>query len=124
MGGKSLKAKPTDFFVIIILLISVFFLKNIFVSTGFPTLILVTEDGEKEISFQDNIYNLQEDTGHKMLLEVKDGKARFKESDCLGQICVNSWVSSCGDAAVCVPNKTAIYIRCENEDSQLDAISR
>jgi len=120
-----LKIKAADIVVIVLLFISVFFIKNLFTPSGAPSLVLVTENGEKNIPFHNHLYDLREETGHAMVLEVKDGRARIKESDCPAQICVlTGWVSACGDAAVCIPNKVAVYVRCEDDDKGLDAISR
>ncbi|QAR33357.1 NusG domain II-containing protein [Geovibrio thiophilus] len=120
-----MRIKAADIIVIILLFCSVFFIKNLFIASGAPVLVLITEKGEKELSFKDQLYDLKEETGHEMIVEVKDGKARIKESDCPNQICVlTGWVSSCGDAAVCIPNKVAVYVKCENEDDGLDAVSR
>ncbi len=120
-----MKIKAADIVVIALLFCSVFFIKNLFVPSGVPALILITAKGEKELSFRDQLYDLKEETGHEMVVEIKDGKARIKESDCPNQICVlTGWVSSCGEAAVCIPNKVAVYVRCENDNTGLDAISR
>ena len=49
--------------------------------------------------------------GGKMLLEIKAGRIRVKESDCPRQICVNAgWIKHPGETVVCVPYKTLIEI--------------
>jgi len=46
-----------------------------------------------------------------MLLEVRDGRVRVRESDCPNRICVRTgWRSREGEVIVCVPNRTVIRI--------------
>ncbi len=48
----------------------------------------------------------------KMLIEIKAGRIRVKESDCPRQICVNTgWIKTPGQIIVCVPNKILIEIK-------------
>ncbi len=47
----------------------------------------------------------------KMLIEIKDGRMRVKESDCPRKICVKTgWINASGEVIVCVPNKVLIEI--------------
>ncbi len=62
------------------------------------------------------------DLGNGIVLEVKDGRVRVKDSDCKQKICVkHGWLRSYNDVIVCVPNRTIIYIP---QDSTLDYITR
>lgn len=52
------------------------------------------------------------DTNNNIIIEIKDGKVRFKSSDCPDKVCVNTgWLSSPGQTAVCLPNKISIVIK-------------
>jgi hypothetical protein len=105
------------------LLVFSFYLKNLLIPEGTASLVLITEHGEKILPYKDMEYDLKAETGHEMILEVKGRQARIKESDCPARICVNTgWVEKCGDAAVCLPNKAAVYVRCV--EGGYDAISR
>jgi hypothetical protein len=49
------------------------------------------------------------------IIEIKDGKARIKESDCKKQICVKQGWSSTFPI-VCVPNEILIRFPSDNEE--------
>lgn len=71
---------------------------------------------------QNGIIDLRQ-YGKNMRLEIKDRKARFIESDCKDKICIlMGYVKNCGDSAICVPNKTALVIECN--EPLYDGISR
>lgn len=44
-------------------------------------------------------------------IRVEKGRIRYKDSDCLNRICINTgWLTKYGDIAVCLPNQTVIDI--------------
>jgi hypothetical protein len=48
----------------------------------------------------------------RMLLEIKEGRIRVRESDCPRKICVNTgWIKTPGQVIVCVPNKVLVEIK-------------
>lgn len=48
----------------------------------------------------------------KMLIEVKEGRIRVRESDCPRQVCVNTgWIQYPGESVVCVPYKVLIEVK-------------
>jgi len=48
----------------------------------------------------------------QMLIEIKEGRIRVKESDCPRKICVNTgWIKTPGQIIVCVPNKVLVEIK-------------
>lgn len=48
---------------------------------------------------------------------VEKGRIRFKEADCPDKVCVKTgWLSSKGDMAVCLPNRTMIKIEGQSKD--------
>ncbi len=54
-------------------------------------------------------------------ITVENGEIFFSKSDCEDKVCVKTGkLSSPGDAAACVPNGTAIYIKGESE---VDAVA-
>jgi hypothetical protein len=50
-----------------------------------------------------------------VIAEVRPGKIRIVQNDCLRQICVRTgFISQLGEMIVCVPKKILIYIQGEN----------
>ncbi|HHW32218.1 MAG TPA: NusG domain II-containing protein [Clostridiaceae bacterium] len=48
---------------------------------------------------------------YDVVILVEKGRIRFEKSNCPDQICVNTgWLTSNGDVAVCLPNRTMIKI--------------
>jgi len=48
----------------------------------------------------------------RMLLEIKGGRIRVRESDCPRKICVNTgWIKTPGQVIACVPNKVLVEIK-------------
>ncbi len=48
----------------------------------------------------------------EMLIEIKEGRIRVRESDCPRKICVNTgWIKTPGQVIVCVPNKVLVEIK-------------
>jgi len=114
-----LKITKTDIFLILILLlIPLFFLSG--KNSGEKKLYLISEKEKKPIPLVHDKILL--DNG-KVIIEVTDEGARFLESNCPNHICIKAgWVTECGQAAVCVPNKYAIIMECREE--AYDAISQ
>lgn len=58
------------------------------------------------------------------VIEVKDGKIAFTDSDCGDKTCVRTGtLENSGDAAACVPNRVVIRISGEKTDSDVDIIA-
>ncbi len=48
----------------------------------------------------------------EMLIEIKEGRIRVRESDCPRKICVNTgWIKTPGQVIACVPNKVLVEIK-------------
>jgi hypothetical protein len=59
----------------------------------------------------------------RMLLELKDGRIRVKESDCPRRICLHTgWIQHPGETIVCVPNKMVIEINASGPP-RVDAVA-
>jgi hypothetical protein len=59
----------------------------------------------------------------RMLLELKDGRIRVKESDCPRRICLHTgWIQHPGETIVCVPNKMVIEINASGSP-RVDAVA-
>jgi len=117
-GGKSLKIKKLDIIIIIILLIT----PLLFISErgGEKHLYLIDGDSKREIQMKDGQIKLQ---GDDVILQTSKDGGRFIESDCPNKTCIKmGWVDSCGEASVCVPNKLALVMECE--EAEYDAISQ
>jgi len=51
----------------------------------------------------------------KILVEIKEGRIRVKESDCLHSLCVNmGWVEHPGQTVFCLPNKFSLEIKTQD----------
>lgn len=123
MAGKILKfIKLMDFVVILIVLslsITPFFIKN---SGSEKRFYLFIEDKKIKLSIEDKIIDLR-GYGKNVLIEVKDSKIGFIQSDCQDKICIRTgFIDECGESAVCLPNKVAVQIECA--ENEFDAISK
>ena len=75
------------------------------------------------LPLENKVIDLKKEYGKNVVIKTKKGKAKIIESDCPLKICVKSgWISKCGDFAICVPNKVAIFMDCEQKE--YDAISK
>ncbi len=67
--------------------------------------------GPKEIKIEGTVTSL---------IEVEEGKIRFKDSDCPEKICVKTgWISRPGQVAVCLPGGVVIKIIGENQYEEM-----
>jgi len=67
---------------------------------------------------KDKVFTLE----NGIVIEVKDGRIRVKDSDCPQKICVkHGWLRYANDVIVCLPNKTILYLP---KKSDLDYITR
>lgn len=61
------------------------------------------------------------DFNSRIVIEVKNGKIHFKESDCPDKVCVHTgWLSLPGQTAVCLPNKTSVVIKSGSDKNAID----
>ena len=59
-----------------------------------------------------------------MVVEVKEGRIRVKESDCPRRICLHTaWIQHPGETIVCVPNKIVIEIEASGSAPSVDAVA-
>ncbi len=94
-------------FVILAIIVSFLFVYKKGIRTDYA---VIEYNGQTEnISLnKDRIFTL--DNG--MVIEIKDGRIRVKESDCPQKICVkHGWLRYANDVIVCLPNKTIIYLK-------------
>lgn len=115
----------TDILVILSLLLTcLFFILKPLNQDGKKTLYLISKNGKHKVKFENKKIDLSKKYGKNIILEIKDGKARFLKSDCPNKLCIKyGWVENCGEMSACVPNKIAIQIRCDKEE-EVDAISK
>ena len=60
----------------------------------------------------------------EMEINIEEGMARIARSPCPGQDCVRqSWLSTPGDLAVCIPSGVFIVITSMDDSLSLDAVS-
>lgn len=119
--------KKSDFIIVLVLLIFsfLFFLVYNAIFNGDRLKAEIVVDGRviKKLSLEKNMtFKIAEKP--ELEFEIKDKKIRFLHSDCPDKICVNTgFISKGGQAAVCLPNKTAIKITAENSENEIDSIS-
>ena len=59
-----------------------------------------------------------------MVVEVKEGRIRVKESDCPRRVCLHTgWIQHPGETIVCVPNKIVIEIEASGSAPSVDAVA-
>ena len=59
-----------------------------------------------------------------MIVEVKEGRIRVKESDCPRRVCLHTgWIQHPGETIVCVPNKIVIEIEASESAPSVDVVA-
>ena len=134
MGNEKLtRFKPADIIVITgVLLLALYFivphgvgrfmpkelLNLLQISPGakeerFKKLILINGSQVIDLPWKDDRIDLEQLINRKMIVEVKNGKARVVSSNCPDKICVHTgWVSECGHFAACLPNGVILLLDC------------
>ncbi len=85
----------------------------------------ISVDGEiiKTIELWKNDETVTVDTGNGVIIKAEKNEIFFVESDCSGKNCIACGrLSSPGDTAVCIPNKTIIKLT-GNKNGLPDAVS-
>lgn len=113
-----------DIFFISVLLISLYYLIYHHISSANKSLVLTVEEERYFLNLNSKeLLDLSKRYGKNMIIEIDNGRARVKESDCKDKICISfGFIYRCGESAVCVPNRVSIHIECDKND--YDAISR
>lgn len=58
------------------------------------------------------------------VLELRDGRVRFRSGPCRNQVCVHSgWLEHGGDAAACLPNRVSLRLLGGSQEQAVDGIS-
>ncbi len=58
------------------------------------------------------------------VLELRDGRVRFRSGPCRNQVCVHSgWLAHSGDAAACLPNRVSIRLLGGSPEQAVDGVS-
>ena len=64
------------------------------------------------------------DVGESVRLRILDHKIKFLDSSCRDKLCVHTGdIHKAGQAAVCIPNRVAVYIVGRSEKGGIDAIA-
>jgi len=117
-----LKIKPLDIIILLLCISAPLFYQFYMTGNGEKKLFLIIDQKEIELKFEEQTINLEKYGKHMVLQVYKDGAALI-ESDCPDKICLHMGkITKCGQSAVCVPNKTAITIRCK--ENEFDAVTR
>lgn len=89
--------------------------------------VVVTVDGEKVYTAsleKDQIYEIPVHNG-KNVMEIKNGKVCMKQADCPDQICKkHTEIEKSGETIVCLPHKVVIEISSEENEQELDGMTR
>ncbi len=81
--------------------------------------ILLNNEVIKTLELSEDAVYSPEDFPH-VVFEVREGKVRFRESDCPDKICVNTgFIYKQGQTAVCLPNKLVLRITGNDVDTVL-----
>lgn len=106
--------KKNDFLLILIIFIlTVFFVLLSFFNQSDGSIVSVIKDGEKiaEYSLDEMLKIPITDEKKNNTLVIENGKAYIKEATCPDKICVNHRsVSKIGETIVCLPNRLVIEI--------------
>ena len=114
--------------IIVISLVSLFYIKNSALNVG-EKYVSVQVDGQeiKRIIFDKNIIGktipIETEFGYN-LMEIGDGKVRVIEADCPDQLDVKQgYISKTGEIIVCLPNRLVIEIKGIEDERDVDYIS-
>ena len=131
MGGMVLvarKLRPLDFvFVAGVLGLALFLfigLRKNYASSKRNLLVQSSEGGEYVFPLdRDGIYNVAGLHGDSVI-EVVDGKARFKDSPCPNKTCVQQgFIFLPGEWAACLPNDVFIMVQGSAKKGSVDAVA-
>ncbi len=70
----------------------------------------------------DRLIDLREDYNIPVILEIKDGAIRFRESVCPDHLCENyGYISKVTETAVCMPNRTVLTVYSASDGIEIDS---
>ena len=71
---------------------------------------------------ENRLIDLREDYDIPVILEIKDGAIRFRESVCPDHLCENyGYISKVTETAVCMPNRTVLTIYAASDGISLES---
>ncbi len=71
---------------------------------------------------KDRLIDLREEYNIPVILEIKDGAIRFRESICPDHLCENyGYISKVTETAVCMPNRTVLTIYSASDNIKIDS---
>nr|WP_294576431.1 NusG domain II-containing protein [uncultured Anaerostipes sp.] len=89
--------------------------------------VIVTVDGEEVYRTslkEDQVYEIPVKDGENVM-EIQDGEVTMRKADCPDQICKNHKpIRKSGETIVCLPHKAVIEISSEEDESEMDGITR
>lgn len=102
----------------------IFYKEFLVIKSSNNILLITTEKESYKYSLEENrIIQIKGKTG-LTIIEIKDRKFRFIESDCVNKTCVKTgWVGLQNYPIICLPNRVSAYI-IKNEDIEFDIITR
>ena len=120
-----------SYFDNLVLLIVSFVIGGLFAHTWQPhdssskRILLQSASSTQELSIDQNSIHIIKSTKGNSKIEIKNGSARFVNSDCAQKICIqHGWLSHLQPVIACVPNSLSIQmISANNFDKTLDAFS-
>lgn len=89
--------------------------------------VIVTVDGEEVYRTslkEDQVYEIPVKDGENVM-EIQEGEVSMRKADCPDQICKNHKpIRKSGETIVCLPHKAVIEISSEEDESEVDGITR
>ena len=87
---------------------------RLFSSAHFAATIWADGEAVRKIDLSaadDEIFSIEEETGLRVTIEIKDHRIRFLSSDCPDHICIHTgWIGEPAQTAVCMPNRVSVTI--------------
>jgi hypothetical protein len=106
-------------FLIFVLITQVLSIKNA------STLLVQTPENKFYFSMnQKKTISVKGELGSS-IIEIDNGRFRFKDSPCKNKICIQSgWVSTSNFPIICLPNKVSAYIISQTEKDEFDGVTQ
>lgn len=132
--------RPGDFIIVVLaLIVSLVLIGKVFLPGKTASVAEIVSDGEIIATIDLSTGRVESDlesssvngvteisfvsSGYHLTIECRDGRVRFKDSDCPDRVCVNTgFISLSGQIAACVPAGILIRVTGGSSESEPDII--